>query len=98
MIHVTEEARDHIRRLLATAGPPEAGIRITARAEGDGGDLACEVEVAGRPKRGDAVLETGGVRLFFDARAADALDDAELVVEDGELALALPEAGGCGAT
>jgi hypothetical protein len=42
------------------------------------------------------VVEVDGVRLFLDQGAVEALDDAELVVDAGNLALALPEAAGCG--
>ncbi len=45
----------------------------------------------------DTVIEVGGVRLFLAPGAADALDDAELVVE-GELAIAITQAAGCGDT
>lgn len=99
MIRLSNEARAFVRRLLAGEGTPDGGVRITAAEEDDG--IACEVQLADQPVPGDTVLEQDGVRLFLDSVAADALDDAELVVEDGELALALPEAAeaaGCGAT
>ncbi len=50
------------------------------------------------PVADDVVVETGGVRPFLDPGAADGLDDAELVVEDGDLALALRRATGGGDT
>jgi Fe-S cluster assembly iron-binding protein IscA len=95
MIRVTGEARQLIQRLLADEGVAGGGLRITAAAlPGEGGGAAFELEMAPRPAPGDVVVETGGVRLFLDPPAADALDAAELVVEQGELALALPAACG----
>ncbi|MBI3972968.1 MAG: HesB/YadR/YfhF-family protein [Chloroflexi bacterium] len=94
MIRVSEEAQALIRRLLTNEGAPGGGVRITAAGEEDGGS-AFELQATESPERGDVVLETGGVRLFLDRQAADALDDAELAVEDGDLALAVPEAAGC---
>ncbi len=102
MIQISQEARALLRRLLSDeddAGRAGRGVQITAVAEG--GDTGFEIQIAGRPAPGETVIETGGVRLFLDSHAADALDDAELVVEDGELALAVPElagAPGCGDT
>ena len=82
---------------------PRAGVSASWRPlrGGPGGPAdhrspACELEVAERPAAGDAVVEVDGVRLFLDQGAVEALDDAELVVDAGNLALALPEAAGCG--
>ena len=96
MIRVGDEARRAILHLLSEAGALTGGVRLTVAAEA--GETTCELEVADRPEVGDMVLEVGGVRLFLDARAADALDDAELVVERGEIAVALRAAAGCGDT
>lgn len=97
MIAASQQARAHVRRLLAAAGAPDGGLRIrAAREEGQPDRLQCELEVVQRPEGDEVVIETGGVRLFLDARTADLLDDAELVVENRDLALAVPEAAGCG--
>jgi len=89
-----------LRRLLSDeddASMAGRGVRITGVAEG--GDTAFEIQIADRLAPGETMLETGGVRLFLDRQAVDALDDTELVVEEGELALAIPElAGGGGCT
>ena len=92
MISISRDAGGHVRRLLDDAGLPSGGIRISAEELGDG--IACEIQAAEGPARDDTVIEIAGVRLFLDRAAAGALDGAELVVEDGELALALPQAGG----
>lgn len=95
MITVSQEARAHIPRLLADARAPGGGLRIRAAKREEDESVTCELEVAGRPDADETVVETGGVRLFLDRDTADFLDVAELVMEDGELALALPEAAGC---
>lgn len=94
MIQVSEEARALVRRLLVDAEGAGRGVRITGVDQD--GDTAFEIQVADRPEANDAVLETGGIRLFLDRQAADALDDAELVVDGGDLALAVPEPAGGG--
>ncbi len=94
MITVSEEARALVRDLLANEASAarergEApGVRITALAQA--GETAFEVQIAQMPHADDTVIETGDVRLFLDRQAAGALDDAELVIDGGELALALP--------
>lgn len=93
MIGVTEEAREYIRRLLGDAGTGNGGLRITA-GDDEGGELTCELQVVDHPESSDVVVQTHGVRLFLDSRAAGALDDAKLIVEQGDLALAMPEAAG----
>ncbi len=90
MITVSEEARALVRDLLASKASErgtDRGVRITAAAS----EIAFEVQIAQMPHADDTVIETGDVRLFLDRQAAGALDDAELVVDGGELALALPE-------
>jgi len=95
MITVSEEARALVRDLLASDASKasergtDRGVRITALAQA--GETAFEVQIAQMPHADDTVIETGDVRLFLDRQAAGALDDAELVVDGGELALALPE-------
>ncbi len=96
MIAVSQRAREHIRRLLADSGAPDGGLRIRATPEDDRPEqLRCELEIAERAGAHETVVETGGVRLFLDARTADLLDDAELVIEEGDLALAVLKAAGC---
>lgn len=92
VISISGDAAGHVRRLLDDAGLSGGGIRISAEEQRDG--IACEIQAAEGPAGDDTVVEIAGVRLFLDRAAAGALDDAELVVEDGELALALPQAGG----
>lgn len=97
MIDVTPEARALVQRLLAGEGKPQGGLRITLAPDGDNdGDSAFELEVADRPLPADQVHEVDGVRLFVDSRAATELDGGQLAVEEGELALVLPEAATVG--
>lgn len=91
MISVSEQAREHIRRLLADAGTAQGSLRLSATEDEDG-DLTCEMQVSDQPEPSDIVVEIQGVRLLLTSQVADALDKAELTVEDGELALAVPEA------
>jgi Fe-S cluster assembly iron-binding protein IscA len=54
-------------------------MRITGTDDGDGIEL--EFAVADRPDEGDEVVTNGGVSVFLDALAADALADRTLDVE-----------------
>ena len=91
MIRVAEPAREHIRRLLAEAGTSQDGLRISATEEQDG-ELTCEMQVVDHPEPADVIVETQRVRLFLNRQAVEALDQAELTLDNDELALALPEA------
>jgi Fe-S cluster assembly iron-binding protein IscA len=54
--------------------------------------ISREMQFVDQPEPTDVVVAARGVHLFLNSQAADALDEAELVVDDGEVALALPEA------
>ena len=66
-IEVTQEARDVLRRSLELGGldPATAGIRLrAAHALGGGADV--QVELAEAPLAEEAVIGSGGVRIFVD--------------------------------
>ncbi len=52
MIQIGDDAREHVRRLLAADGSAGGGLRIAASAgdTGDEGQLACEMEIAPHPE------------------------------------------------
>ncbi len=83
MLTLTENAAAVIRTLTTQPEVPAgSGLRIAVdRTVG-----ALTLEIAATPAAGDAVLETGGARLFLDAEAV-------LVLEDKELDAAVDEQG-----
>jgi iron-sulfur cluster assembly protein len=70
--------------------PDDAGLRI-----GTTGDSQLTIGIAPEPAPGDQVIEDGGARVFVDAAAAPALDDAQLDArnEGDQIAFALVPTG-----
>jgi iron-sulfur cluster assembly protein len=58
----------------------EAGLRITARLEGD--EVEIELDVVDGPAAGDEVVQDAGARVFLDAESAGLLTEVELDVEE----------------
>jgi Fe-S cluster assembly iron-binding protein IscA len=78
---MSEQAAAVIEQILAESeAGPEAGLRITGSADGDG-NASLEFEVAEGPVEGDEVVREGGAAVFLDLIAAAALDDKTLDVE-----------------
>jgi Fe-S cluster assembly iron-binding protein IscA len=80
LLVLTEQAAEAIKGMLeeAEAGPA-SGMRISGTDDGDGIEL--EFNVADGPEDGDEVVTHGGVSVFLDALAAEALADLTLDVE-----------------
>ena len=82
MLTLTENASTIVKTItLQTAGTEEAGLRISSP-EADSTDLS--VAVATAPEATDAVVESGGARIFVDENAAPVLDDKILDAEVDE--------------
>lgn len=81
-VEVTEEAVQVLRSSLELAGVDTAtgGARLHA-AKGLGGGLNVQVELAEGAARGEAVIETGGIRIFIDPAVTEAIPDAIVAVE-----------------
>ena len=82
MIHVTDDAVNHLRSLLAEQPAPGGkGLRVQV-AKGGCSGLQYEMSLDER-QEGDAVVERGNVQFLIDAESADFLRDATLDFEDG---------------
>ncbi|MGH4025713.1 MAG: adhesin [Pseudonocardiaceae bacterium] len=80
MLSITETAAQAINSLITASDMPEgAGLRIAAQPEADSSGL--ELSVAPGPGEQDTVLKGGGVSVFLEPVAAQALDDKVLDVE-----------------
>ncbi len=77
MLTLTPAAVDAVRSAISSEdAPPGAGLRITARAEGD--EVEIDLALVEAPSDGDQVVEEGGARIYLDPAAADALAGIEL--------------------
>ncbi len=82
MIHVTDNAVNHLRLLLAEQPAPGGkGLRVQV-AKGGCSGLQYEMSLDERHE-GDAVVERDEVQFLIDAESADFLRDATLDFEDG---------------
>lgn len=92
MVTLTEQATDAIRTLThQPEAPAGAGMRIAADAE-HSNRLAMRLQPA--PADGDAVVESGGARLFLDPVAAATLEDKALDAhadDDGQFQFTVEE-------
>src|SRR5436190_927257 len=103
MIQVSEQAQQEVRRLLAAAGKPQGGLRISITrnppcglritiAHGQPGrkPRSVDVTIEDAPMGADRIQNMRGVRLFLDPQALRVVEGGELVVRGGELELVLP--------
>ena len=82
MIHVTDNAVNHLRLLLAEQPAPGGkGLRVQV-AKGGCSGLQYEMSLDERHE-GDAVVERAEVQFLIDAESAEFLRDATLDFEDG---------------
>jgi iron-sulfur cluster assembly accessory protein len=82
MIHVTDNAVNHLRSLLAEQPEPAGkGLRVQV-AKGGCSGLQYEMSLD-RRQEGDAVVEREEMQFLIDAGSADFLRDATLDFEDG---------------
>ncbi|SEI22822.1 Iron-sulfur cluster assembly accessory protein [Rhizobium tibeticum] len=66
MITLTEMAIAAVKGVISQAPEPVAGLRITVQVD-DCAGLKYHVGLEGESREGDAVIETGGVKVFVDA-------------------------------
>lgn len=79
---VTEAAAARIQALLAKRGKPSVGIRVGVRARGCSG-LTYTLEYADEKGKFDEVVESGGVTILIDPKAAMFIIGTEMdYVED----------------
>lgn len=78
-IEVTAHAVEVLKRSLALA-PHAAGVRLIA-ARGLGGGVTVQVELADGPGPEEEVIESGGVKIFIDAKLTEAVPDPIVTVE-----------------
>ena len=82
MIHVTDNAVNHLRLLLAEQPVPDGkGLRVQV-AKGGCSGLQYEMSLDDR-REGDAVVERAEVQFLIDAKSVDFLRNATLDFEDG---------------
>lgn len=65
MVTLSSEAADAVRSALTRAGKPDAGLRIMIESGGCAGPKF-SIGLDQEPAPDDAVLESGGIRLFLD--------------------------------
>jgi len=99
MINISDSAQAHFRKLIATQGGDDLGIRLRAR---DPGSPAadCELEFceAGERNGDDWVIECAGFNLYVDSASAPWLDSAQIdykaTATGGELSIHAPKLRG----
>lgn len=67
LLILSDAAAERVRGLLAGAGRPEAGLRVSLKKGGCAG-MSYEMEIA-EPRPGDEVVEEKGARVIVDAKA-----------------------------
>ena len=94
MVTLTDDAVTAIQNLTAHPEAPHGGgLRIAS----DDTHSGLELSVAPQPAHGDAVVESGGARLFLDAEAAAVLGDKALDAQtspDGEVRFTITDPRG----
>jgi iron-sulfur cluster assembly protein len=91
MVTLTDHAIDAIQNLTERPDAPEGGgLRIAT----DDTRGSLQLSLAPTPAAGDAVVESGGARLFLDNNAAAMLNDRTLDARtdpDGQVVFTLAE-------
>ncbi len=78
---ITPAAQRFIRMMVMTDGGPSSGFRLAVSPGGCSG-LAADISVKSEPEPGDAVVETGGVKLFLPAESRILLDGVTIDFAD----------------
>ena len=99
-IQLTEAAAHRVQELLDKRGKPSMGIRIGVRSKGCSG-LSYTLEFADAAQPMDEVVETEGVKLLIDPKAAlfligTEMDYAEEKLKSGFVFTNPNEKGRCG--
>jgi iron-sulfur cluster assembly accessory protein len=78
---ITPAAQKFIRMMVLTDGGPSSGFRLAVSPGGCTG-LAADISIKSEPEPGDAVVETGGVKLFLPAESRILLDGVTIDFAD----------------
>ena len=100
VMKVTPAAAERVKALIESRGKPTAGIRIGVRSKGCSG-LSYTLEFADAAQAMDEVVETEGVKLLIDPKAAlfligTEMDYAEEKLKSGFVFTNPNEKGRCG--
>jgi iron-sulfur cluster assembly protein len=100
VMNVTPAAAERVKALIESRGKPTAGIRIGVRSKGCSG-LSYTLEFADAAQAMDEVVETEGVKLLIDPKAAlfligTEMDYAEEKLKSGFVFTNPNEKGRCG--
>ena len=99
MIHISDSAQNYFRKLIATQGGGDLGIRVRVRNPGSPA-ADCELEFceAGERNGDDWVIECAGFSLYVDSASAPWLDTAQIdykpTATGGELNIHAPKLRG----
>lgn len=78
---ITRAAQRFMRMMLLSDGGPSSGFRLAVTPGGCSG-LNAEIAVASEPAAGEAVVESGGVKLFLNAESRLLLDGVTIDFTD----------------
>lgn len=78
---ITPAAQRFIRMMVMTDGGPGSGFRLVVSPGGCSG-LNADISVTSEPAPGDAIVETGGVKLFLPAESRILLDGVTIDFAD----------------
>jgi iron-sulfur cluster assembly protein len=100
VMSVTPAAAERVKALIESRGKPTAGIRIGVRSKGCSG-LSYTLEFADATEPMDEVVDTNGVKLLIDPKAAlfligTQMDYAEEKLKSGFVFTNPNEKGRCG--
>lgn len=89
MIALTDNAISAVKRAIAKSGRDGAGFRIMIEAGGCAG-FKYMIGLDSKPRDDDEVIETGGIRVFVDAKSKPMLDGVKVdfVEESGQAGFA----------
>jgi iron-sulfur cluster assembly accessory protein len=79
--HITPAAQRFIRVMVLTDGGPGSGFRLVVTPGGCSG-LSADISVKSEPAPGDAVVESGGVKLFLPAESRILLEGVTIDFAD----------------
>ena len=100
VMKVTPAAAERVKALIESRGKPTAGIRIGVRTKGCSG-MSYTLEFADKQEPMDEVVETAGIKLLIDPKAAlfligTEMDYAEEKLKSGFVFTNPNEKGRCG--
>ncbi|MFQ5877803.1 MAG: HesB/IscA family protein [Acidobacteriota bacterium] len=82
MIHLTEKAAEHVKRLMDREGLADHGLRVAVAGGGCSG-LSYKLNFEKDAAEGDKVFEQHGVRIFLDPKSHVFVNGLTLDFSDG---------------